>query len=260
MKRKQVIVIGLVALLSLLCVKTAVANVSLASAGVAYTAFESVSYLGPLVQISYDVNATLECTVTYSCTTDGSLPPSSTCHLNVTPTSAQLTLRYNIVRHLLPNLNGTKQLTLSISQLSGIIGASSPINVPIGTDGNVTITIQGTLLGQNLTATPQGSANPNSVQWSAWTPQDTLLSSVNSQATLDMDTVYQVSFIVVVYMVGFDSVRTDSSVGQFAGNTSPSFLIPELPSTLITPVFMAITLLTAAFYARRRNRAQTNND
>lgn len=260
MKSKLVVATGLVILLSFLCIKTTFAKVSLASVAISYTASEGVSHYGPIVQMSYSVNATLDCAVAYSCLTEGSLPQSLLCHLNVTPNYAQLTVDYHIERYLKPNLDGFKQVQLSIGQLSGLIGASSPINIPIGSDGNISITIQGTILGQNLTVTPQGSADPNSVQWSAWTPQDTLVSSINSQATLKIDTEYQVSFIVVVYMVGFESVRTDSALGRFLGNTSPAFAIPEFQSALIVPLFIAVTLLASTVYTRKRTRARANQE
>jgi hypothetical protein len=252
MKNKILIVTSLVILLSFMLVKTALADMSSASSAVSYSAFQSVSYTGPIAQMSFAVNVTLDCGVAYSCLAEGSLPPSSPCHLNVTPSYAQLTIDYHVERYQEPNLDGIKQLTLSIGQLSGLVGDSQPFNFSIDSAGNITIIIRGTLIAQNLTVTPQGSANPNTVQWSTWTPQDTLVSSINSSATLKMDTKYAVSFSVLVSMVGFTSIRTDSTVEQFLGNVSPAFVIPEFPSTLIITLFMIATLLTVIAHRRKR--------
>lgn len=252
MNKKSMIVLGLVILLSSLGIKTALADVSLASTDVSYTASRSVSYAGAFNEISFEVNATLQCATTYSCSPSGVPPSSSTCHLSVTPNSALLTIDYHIKRYLQSDLNGTKPIQLSIEQLSGLVGNSpSPIVIPVDSAGTIAIVIHGKLIGQNLTVTPQGSANPNAVQWLDWTTQDTVISSANSRVTLEMDTAYEVSFAVTVLIPPFAEVSQDSLLQQCSGNVPPTFVIPEFPSLIMLTIFMLATLLAVTVYKRR---------
>jgi hypothetical protein len=244
MNRKFVIALTLIILSSSLCIKETFADVP---ANVSYTASRNVSYTGSLTQISFSITATLNCEVTYNNVLEG-----STCHLSATPSSALLTINYHITRRLLADIDGTNSTQLPPQLLSGLVGDSQPIPISIGNGaGTITIVVHGKLIGQNLVVT-QGSANPNLVQWSTWAPQNTSISSTNSQVTLKMDTEYDVSFTATVAIVGFDVASKDSTVGQFSGNISPTFAISlstnptPTPTTTPTPTSTTPTPTSAS--------------
>ena len=157
MNGKFVLALALIILASSLCIKETFAGVSV---NVSYTASRNVDYTGSLTQISFSITATLNCEVTYNSVIEG-----STCHLNATPSSAQLKIDYHITRRILTDIDGTNTTQLPPQLLSGLIGDSPPILIPIANGaGTITIIIHGKLIGQNLAVTPQGSANPNTVQ------------------------------------------------------------------------------------------------
>jgi len=254
MNKKVVFFVSLFLFLSYLGVRTAFAYVLLTSENVSYTALVNVSHSGGLGQISFDVTVALECSVAYNCSTDGVFPPSSNCHLNVTPNSATLSIDYHIERPIGSDLDGSESIPLPVEELSGLLGDSPPIEIPIDSVGTITIIIHGKLLGENITVTPQGSAAPTSLEWLTWAPEDTVVSATVSPVTLKIDTAYEVSFTVTVEILGFDVASKDSTLRQFAGNPSPTFVIPEFPSLLILPSFMIITLLAVIVYRRKHSQ------
>lgn len=227
----------------------AFADVSLASTDVSYTASRRVSHTGSLGQIDFDVNATVQCNTNYSCSTDGVLPPSSTCHLNVAPKSGTLTVVYHIHRPILRDIDGSKSIPLPLGGQE-LLGDSPPIAIPIDSYGTITIVIHGRLSAS--LSVENGSVNPNSLEWSRWGTNDTVVSSSMNKVTLTLDTVYKIYFTVSVSISGFDVARRDSDPGQFSGSPSPAFVVSEYPSFIVPPLFLAVTLVTVIIYGRKK--------
>jgi hypothetical protein len=250
MNRIRIFVISF-AILIIFIPGTAFADTFLASSTVTYTATREFNYAGPIGAMDFDINMTLQCETTYINTTDGALPPTSACHLNVTPSSASLTADYHFNR---PSKDGSKTVPLSLNELSGLLGDSPPIPIPIGDPpvGTITVVLHGRLMAQNLTVTPQGSANPTSLSWSNWTPQDTVIAANSSPVTLQMDTAYELSFTITVSILPFPDVTRDSPSKQYSGNPSPTFVVAEFPSFLVLPLFTVTTLLAVIVYRRKR--------
>jgi hypothetical protein len=249
---KKTLSIVVVIVLSSLNVGTTFAYVSLTSEVVSYTASFPIGYDGRIGQISFDLTMTLTCETNYSTISEGILPPSSTVHLNVTPSSATLTVDYHITCPLLPNLNGSNSTVLPTAALYGLLGDSLPIVIPIESYGTIKIVIHGKLLAENLTAIPQGSVSPTSLNWTTWTPHDTVVSAEVSSVTLKMDTAYDTYFTVTVSILGFDVVSVDSPSKEFSGTPAPAFTIPELLSKHIIPLLMIAFLLLTTVNRRRQ--------
>jgi hypothetical protein len=233
MNKKLATALTLIMGLSFFGIRTTVADTS---SSVSYTATQNAGYTGSFTQISFSVNATLTCGVTYTCSNS---PPSSTYRLTATPNSALLTVGYHIDSPV-GNKEGTNATQFSSQLISGLVGDSPAIPIPFqiaGIGGTLTIIIHGKLIGQNVTVTPQGSANPNAILWTTWTPKDIVIESISSQGTLKMDTLYEVSITASVTMVGLNVASGNSSVKQFSGNTSPTFAVslPTSPTPTPTP-------------------------
>lgn len=226
----------------------AFADVSLASTDVSYTAFRPVSYIGPFGQIDFDVNVTLQCITTYSNTTDGFLPPSSTCHLNVTPKSGTLSVVYHIHRPILGDIYGSKSIPLPLGGQE-LLGDSPPIPIPFEY-GTITIVIHGHL-SANLSV-ENGSVNPSSLEWLSWGTEDAVVSASVNRTTLTLDTAYNVYVTVSVSVSGFNVASRDSDPRQFSGSPSPAFVVPEYPSFIVLPLFLAVTLVTVIVYGRKK--------
>ena len=254
MNRRPLFILSVIVLLSSLGIRTVCAEATLQQTDVSYTASRPVIYDGPMGMIDFTVTATLECVVTYNCSATGVLPPSSTCHLNATPKSATLTVEYHIERPIGSDIDGSQSIPLPVEELSGLLGDSPPIVIPIDTIGTITIVIHGHLVG-NLTL-DIGSADPTSVEWSTWTPQDTVVSASVSTVNLTMATTYQVSFTVTVSIPPFDPVSRDSTVDQVAGEPSHECVIPEFSSLLILPIFMTAILLAVIVYRKKTDKSQ----
>lgn len=247
MSGRKLSLLCLIMLLSPLGIRTAIADVSLASPDVSYKVSYPVSHTGSLGQISFDVNATLECITTYNCSVDGVLPPSSTCHLNVTPKYGTLTVIYHIHRPIQADIDGSKSVALPQGGQE-LLGDSPPITYLIDSIGNITIIIHGHLSGNVSVNT--GSVNPTSLEWSTWTPQDTVVSASVNTVTLTLQTAYKVSFTVTVSILGFDVASEDSTLKTAPGNPFSEFVVPEFPSLIILPLFVITTLL--AVYIRTK--------
>jgi hypothetical protein len=209
-------------------------NIAVAQVDVAYSASHNFIDSGTL--LSYNINATLDCVVAYDNVVD-----YSTCHINATPTSGLLTVKYHIVSPLNPTLDGTKTIPLSAEQLSGLVNDSQPFNVPIPPPpdppiGTATIDFHGKLIAENITVTPQGSANPNKIEWLNWKQQNTIISSTSSKVTLKLDTEYENSANVTVSILGIPvAIKEPTPLTQFAGKPSISFTISLKASPTPTP-------------------------
>ena len=228
----------------------AFADVSLALTDVSYTASRNVSYTGPLGQVSFDVNVTLQCITTYSTTTDGVLPPSSTCRLNVAPKSGNLTVDYHIVRPIRADIDGSKSIPLPQGGRE-LLGDSPPIPIPIDSYGTITIVIHGRLSAS--LSVENGSVNPNPLEWSSWGTNDTVVSASMNKVTLTLNTTYNVYVTVSVSISGFNVASKDSDPRQFSGSPSPTFVVPEYPEFIILPLFLAAILLIAIVHKRKEN-------
>lgn len=218
---------------------------------VSYTGSRSVSYTDPFGPGSFDVTVTLELEVVYICSADGSLPGASTCHLNVAPDSATLTIDYDINPPIGPGLDGSKSIPLPQGG-EELLGDSPPIIIPIDSV-DITIVVHGSLLA-DLT-TDVGSANPSSLEWSTWEPQEIVVSADAENVTLTMDTEYSVSVTVTVSVGGFEPPSKTTPVKQFPGNPLGEFVIPEFPTFIAWfAVIVAFSIALLASKIRKVKR------
>lgn len=246
---KRIMFVLTVLILTMIPISSALADESVI---VSYTASRHVPYDGPIGMIDFDVNVTVEYEVTYDFSVDGDLP-TSTCHLQATPNSGTLTLDYHIDRPIGKDLDGSKSIPMSGENL---LGDSEPIAIPVGGDiGNVTIIIHAHLFA-NLNP-DTGSATPNSLEWSTWGTQDTVISADTETVLLTMETEYKVFFTVTVSIHGFDVASRDSTIKGFPGTPSAEFLIPEFPNWIAYIIVIGVTSSVVLFKKlHRTNRAK----
>jgi hypothetical protein len=266
MNRKLVITISLVMILSSLFVKTTFAE---ESTNVSYIPSFTLSSRGGDPN-KFTINVTLDFEVTYS-----NVVENSTCHLNVTPNSAILYIDYDI-HHLI----GNKQIQLSSEQLSQLVTPFQGLyieSIPIESGDYQSRThyldlhIYGKLVA-DFDCNPTGSAYPDTIQWESFTPQDTVVSSYNSQVTLEMDTQYEASILANLIMSTGDSTFTfttsyfglETSTVIKPGSISPTFTINlphpsptgseginiEVPFIIAVVVIVGVALLLK--YRRRK--------
>jgi len=244
--KKLVLVLGLVALLSASCIRTAFGDVSIESTTVSYTASRSISYDGPPDMIDFDVTVTLEFRTAYSCSIDGVLPSPSTCHLNSTPLSGSLALDYHIDRPDKRDLDGHRSIPLPQGGRE-VVGHSPPIDVPIDI-GTITVEIDGHLRG--YLSTDVGVVYPDSFMWTSWEGQNVTVYADDEIVRLTMLTTYSVVFTVLVSVDNFPMTGRNSNTYEIEGKPYHVFVIPEIPSSLVLTLFMMATLLAVIVYKR----------
>jgi len=221
---------------------------------VSYTASRSISYTAPIGPGSFDVTVTLVLKVIYTCSVDGVLPGASTCHVNVAPYSGTLAVEYHIESPIGPNLDGSESIPL----LQGgreLLGDSPPIIIPVDSTADIAILIHGCLLADF--STNAGSINPQSLQWSTWETQDTVVSASTENVLLTMETEYSVSFTVTVTVGSFEFPSQNIPVERFPGDPRASFAIPEFP-TLIAWVVVIVVPSSVALFAFKKIRPKVN--
>ncbi len=256
MSRNLIFILNLFVLLSTLSIKTAFGEmVSLGPTHVSYTVFNSVSYDGPVGQISFDVNVTLECETIYNGSVYGEIPPPSetepaTCLIDVAPYSGTLTTDYHINRPTQPDLDGSKSIPLPLGGQE-LLGGSPPISIPIVVDtipiGTITIVIHGYLFGH----LSLNSTFYTLLEWSTWETKEFNITSNAPIVLLTLETRYGVAFTVTVSVNSFDVVSVDSPMEEVEGSPSVEYVIPEFPSDLILPLFIIVSLIAVILRKRK---------
>jgi hypothetical protein len=250
MMRKFALVLSLIVLLPASSIAIAFGDIPLASTNVTYTVSGTASYDGRSIgQIGFDVNITLEFEANYTYLVDGDFPGSALCYLGVSPYSGTLTVNYQIYRPTMPDLNGSR-LILMPQGGQELLGDSPPIAIPIDSSGTIETVIHGHLSG----ILSLDSRSPTSLEWSTWDIKIINITS-NAPIALLVTTQYAVSFNVTVSMNDFDAVAENVPQKEVSGNP-PEFVIPEIPSLIILPLFMMATLLAVTVYKRKRGVRQ----
>jgi hypothetical protein len=223
---------------------------------VMYTASRTASHTGSWLQIGFDVNATVECSSTWTCSGDGFQPPSQNYSLTVHPNQATLTVDYTIIRPGGSDITGTE--TVNLTAISAYVLSDSPdIHIPVSL-GEITITLHSHMIVKNPHVSPSGGAYPYTLGWSYWgEPISMNVSSTSSSVVLTMDTYYQLYLSsVTVSILGFSKASESStSSSSVLGTPNPiSFAIPtiaEFSTSLIVPFAMIATLLAAVTLNRK---------
>jgi len=245
MNRKLVFALGITILLSSLGVGTVFADCK-THCFVSYTASRSVSRSSG--GYSYFVTVTVFGVTNYTCSVDGDLPPTATCHWDVTPNGGSLSVDYRIKRPILPDIVGSRTILLPYEGQELLNDLA--IEIPIGSTATITITLHGHLFGD---LTPSiGSVNPDQLEWSTWGTQDTVVSADNDTVDLTMVTIYSVYFTVCVSVGIVEIGCADSSIAEVVGIPIIDCIVPEFPSMLIMPLFMITASLAAIVYKRKQ--------
>jgi len=258
--KKLSLLLSIFVLLYALSIRTAFGDMPLESTRVSYVVSSSVSYNGPLEQISFDVDVTLQCETTYNGSVYGEFPSPNEhepaiCHLEVAPYSGILTVDYHIDRPALPDLGGSKSIPLPLRG-QYILGDSPSIIIPITVDttpvGTIIIVIHGHLFGD----ISLNSTHHVSLEWSTWETQELTILSNAPTVLLTMGTTYKVYFTVTVSVGTFDVVTVDSPTKDISGDPSIEYVIPEFPSLIawlsVIGILTAMILLGSKRFMRTK--------
>lgn len=241
------------------------ADVEISSGTVSFTSdTKTVGGTVPIGLISYEVDVTLTCEITYSATTDGVLPPSSTIHLSVAPKSAVISGCYRIDSPLLSDMDGNYSYSLPPEDLTKLLGGSplSPIEIADGL-GTIEITIHGVLI---VNITPDtGSVNLNPVEWNNFETKDIIVTANVEKVILTVESTYQFSLTATVSMVGFgDTISKEIPVQDVTGNDATTVVVPEFSSlniilVILTATFIMVVLMKTGYSKSKENKLKINS-